>query len=37
MKSFGFALQQNKDGDGEDYLVYRNERSMRMVTKGEFR
>ena len=32
LKSFGFYLQQNKFGDMEDYLVYKDSRMFRMET-----
>jgi hypothetical protein len=33
MKGFGFYVQQNKFGDGEDYWVYKSERLLKMATK----
>ena len=33
MKFFGFFLQQNKFGDKEDYLVYKDQRMFKMETK----
>ncbi len=33
MKAFGFYLQQNRNGDGEDYLVYKDQRLLKAVTK----
>ena len=34
MKTFGFFVQQNKFGDGEDYLVFKDQRMFHMVTKS---
>jgi hypothetical protein len=33
MKSFGFYLRQNVNGDGEDYLIYKDEKYLKMTTK----